>query len=108
MKSSRAGNSAARAARRFEAAYRSAGLTSSAGLVMNTRLVLTSDTTKVMACRAVPTAASQALGMVHGVPDAAESTNHPSRRQVDAVLFDFHGTLAQVEEPVTWVVAAAA
>lgn len=46
--------------------------------------------------------------MVHGVPDAAESTAHPSRRQVDAVLFDFHGTLAQVEEPVTWVVAAAA
>ncbi|MFI5935412.1 HAD family hydrolase [Actinoplanes sp. NPDC051494] len=46
--------------------------------------------------------------MVHGVPDAAESTAFPTRRQVDAVLFDFHGTLAQVEEPVTWVVAAAA
>ncbi|HEY7272132.1 MAG TPA: HAD-IA family hydrolase [Actinoplanes sp.] len=29
-------------------------------------------------------------------------------RQVDAVLFDFHGTLAQVEDPVTWVIAAAA
>ncbi|MBU2664499.1 HAD-IA family hydrolase [Actinoplanes bogorensis] len=27
---------------------------------------------------------------------------------MDAVLFDFHGTLAQVEDPVTWVVAAAA
>jgi HAD superfamily hydrolase (TIGR01509 family) len=27
---------------------------------------------------------------------------------VDAVLFDFHGTLAQVEDPVTWVLAAAA
>jgi HAD superfamily hydrolase (TIGR01509 family) len=27
---------------------------------------------------------------------------------VDAVLFDFHGTLAQVEEPVRWVRAAAA
>ncbi|PZM88692.1 MAG: haloacid dehalogenase [Actinobacteria bacterium] len=28
--------------------------------------------------------------------------------RVDAVLFDFHGTLAQVEDPVTWVLAAAA
>jgi hypothetical protein len=37
---------------------------------------------------------------VHGVPHAP--------RQVDAVLFDFHGTLAQVEDPVTWVMAAAA
>jgi HAD superfamily hydrolase (TIGR01509 family) len=46
--------------------------------------------------------------MVHGVPDATDSTAHPSRRPVDAVLFDFHGTLAQVEEPVTWVLAAAA
>ena len=45
---------------------------------------------------------------MHGVPDAAESTTLTSRRQVDAVLFDFHGTLAQVEEPVTWVLAAAA
>jgi HAD superfamily hydrolase (TIGR01549 family) len=27
---------------------------------------------------------------------------------VRAVLFDFHGTLAQVEEPIAWVVAAAA
>jgi HAD superfamily hydrolase (TIGR01509 family) len=44
------------------------------------------------------------------VPDAA-STDHPPHqphRQVDAVLFDFHGTLAQVEDPVTWVLAAAA
>jgi HAD superfamily hydrolase (TIGR01509 family) len=52
------------------------------------------------------------LGIVHGVPDAAESTDHPPhtppRRQVDAVLFDFHGTLAQVENPVAWVLAAAA
>ena len=46
--------------------------------------------------------------MVLGVPDAAESTASPSRRQVDAVLFDFHGTLAQVEDPVAWVTAAAA
>ncbi|WP_306205119.1 HAD family hydrolase [Actinoplanes sp. RD1] len=46
--------------------------------------------------------------MVHGVPDAAESTSAAPRRQVDAVLFDFHGTLAQVEDAVTWVTAAAA
>ena len=39
--------------------------------------------------------------MVRGVPE----TEH---RPVDAVLFDFHGTLAQVEDPVAWVVAAAA
>lgn len=32
----------------------------------------------------------------------------PPRRPVEAVLFDFHGTLAQVEDPVAWVVAAAA
>ncbi|XAN42454.1 HAD-IA family hydrolase [Micromonospora schwarzwaldensis] len=32
----------------------------------------------------------------------------PSRRPVEAVLFDFHGTLAQVEEPLAWVRAAAA
>jgi HAD superfamily hydrolase (TIGR01509 family) len=44
------------------------------------------------------------------VPDAVELTDHPPHRprQVDAVLFDFHGTLAQVEDAVTWVVAAAA
>jgi HAD superfamily hydrolase (TIGR01509 family) len=43
------------------------------------------------------------------VPDVADSTDHPPhRRQVDAVLFDFHGTLAQVEDPVAWVLAAAA
>jgi HAD superfamily hydrolase (TIGR01509 family) len=45
------------------------------------------------------------------VPDAVESTDHPPHRparQVDAVLFDFQGTLAQVEEPVRWVRQAAA
>jgi HAD superfamily hydrolase (TIGR01509 family) len=44
------------------------------------------------------------------VPDDVESTDHPPHqpsRQVDAVLFDFHGTLAQVEDPVAWVLAAA-
>ena len=48
---------------------------------------------------------------MHGVPDADESTDHRPhlpRRPVEAVLFDFHGTLAQVEEPVAWVTAAAA
>jgi HAD superfamily hydrolase (TIGR01509 family) len=43
------------------------------------------------------------------VPDVAEPPDHTDpRRQVDAVLFDFHGTLAQVEDPVAWVLAAAA
>lgn len=57
--------------------------------------------------------------MVHDVPDHAESPriSGPSpaqcasvlaRRRLDAVLFDFHGTLAQVEEPVRWVTEAAA
>jgi HAD superfamily hydrolase (TIGR01509 family) len=43
--------------------------------------------------------------MVHDVPDRPLDTG---RRPVDAVLFDFHGTLAQVEDSVTWVTAAAA
>jgi len=50
------------------------------------------------------------LGMVHGVPP--EPTEPPrvprQRRPVDAVLFDFHGTIAQVEDAVEWVHAAAA
>jgi HAD superfamily hydrolase (TIGR01509 family) len=51
--------------------------------------------------------------MVHGVPDSPDSTNTPpgrpaTTRLVDAVLFDFHGTLAQVEDPVAWVQEAAA
>jgi HAD superfamily hydrolase (TIGR01509 family) len=39
-----------------------------------------------------------------------EPTDHPphTSRRIDAVLFDFHGTLAQVEAPVAWVLAAAA
>lgn len=48
----------------------------------------------------VTTGSPRAVGKVHGVPDA-------SSRQLDAVLFDFHGTLAQVEDPVAWVLAAA-
>ncbi|MGC4807878.1 HAD family hydrolase [Micromonospora sp. DT233] len=52
------------------------------------------------------------------MPDHAEPTRPSSpsevdatgasRRPVEAVLFDFHGTLAQVEEPREWVLAAAA
>ncbi|SDY97059.1 haloacid dehalogenase superfamily, subfamily IA, variant 3 with third motif having DD or ED/haloacid dehalogenase superfamily, subfamily IA, variant 1 with third motif having Dx(3-4)D or Dx(3-4)E [Micromonospora pattaloongensis] len=42
-------------------------------------------------------------------PLGPAATAHPApRRRVDAVLFDFHGTLAQVEDPVSWVLAAAA
>lgn len=42
------------------------------------------------------------------MPDHAESLSpSPQRRPVEAVLFDFHGTLAQVEDPISWVTAAA-
>jgi HAD superfamily hydrolase (TIGR01509 family) len=41
------------------------------------------------------------LGIVLGVPDPRQT--EPPR----AVLFDFHGTLVQVEDPVTWVREAA-
>ncbi|WP_442933366.1 HAD family hydrolase [Micromonospora psammae] len=41
----------------------------------------------------------------NGADDAVRSG--ASRRPVEAVLFDFHGTLAQVEEPRDWVLAAA-
>ncbi|MEU5566236.1 HAD family hydrolase [Micromonospora musae] len=43
-----------------------------------------------------------------GGADAVAPRTRPSRRPVKAVLFDFHGTLAQVEEPLDWVVKAAA
>lgn len=33
--------------------------------------------------------------------------SRPTRSPLSAVLFDFHGTLAQVEDPVEWVTAAA-
>ncbi|HEX6873630.1 MAG TPA: HAD-IA family hydrolase [Micromonosporaceae bacterium] len=48
--------------------------------------------------------------MVHGVPlppDDPVAGVPTQRRPIDAVLFDFHGTLAQVEDPVEWVLAAA-
>jgi HAD superfamily hydrolase (TIGR01509 family) len=42
------------------------------------------------------------------VPDqTALPDSRPTRSPLEAVLFDFHGTLAQVEDPVEWVVAAA-
>ncbi|MFC0527784.1 HAD family hydrolase [Phytohabitans kaempferiae] len=42
------------------------------------------------------------------MPDqTALPDSRPARRPLDAVLFDFHGTLAQVEDPVAWVTAAA-
>ncbi|MER7166411.1 HAD-IA family hydrolase [Micromonospora sp. NPDC000207] len=48
---------------------------------------------------------------MHGVSDHAEPPSsratEPYRRPVAAVLFDFHGTLAQVEEAHEWVLAAA-
>jgi len=37
-----------------------------------------------------------------------ESDQTLDQRRIDTVLFDFHGTLAQVEDPVAWVLAAAA
>jgi HAD superfamily hydrolase (TIGR01509 family) len=43
---------------------------------------------------------------VLGVPPALPVP--PQRRPIEAVLFDFQGTLAQVEDPVAWVHAAAA
>jgi HAD superfamily hydrolase (TIGR01509 family) len=61
--------------------------------------------------RRLATGLSGPLGIVHDVPDADDSTRtlpERPRRPVDAVLFDFHGTLAQVEEPIAWVIAAAA
>ncbi|WP_433205059.1 HAD family hydrolase [Dactylosporangium sp. CS-047395] len=39
------------------------------------------------------------------MPQSDES--HPSRRPIEAVLLDFHGTLAQVEDAVRWVTLAA-
>jgi HAD superfamily hydrolase (TIGR01509 family) len=48
------------------------------------------------------------LGMVHDVPESSRpSPLRASRLGADAVLFDFHGTIAQVEDPVDWVVGAA-
>ncbi|HEX5540998.1 MAG TPA: HAD family hydrolase [Micromonospora sp.] len=42
-------------------------------------------------------------------PGGSTAGDRPAlaRRPVDAVLFDFHGTLAQVEDAVAWVTAAA-
>jgi HAD superfamily hydrolase (TIGR01509 family) len=42
-------------------------------------------------------------------PAGAHSTSNGAgpARPIEAVLFDFHGTLAQVEDPISWVRAAA-
>ncbi|MFY1631946.1 HAD family hydrolase [Solwaraspora sp. WMMB335] len=47
------------------------------------------------------------------MPDVPSGPAHAGsdrsrRRPVEAVLFDFHGTLAQVEDPIRWVVQGAA
>lgn len=44
--------------------------------------------------------------MVLDVPNSYGASSY--RQAVQAVLFDFHGTLAQVEDAVDWVLAAAA
>ncbi|MEU0560593.1 HAD-IA family hydrolase [Dactylosporangium maewongense] len=46
-----------------------------------------------------------AHGYRAGVPESAEPPS--TWRPVEAVLLDFHGTIAQVEDPVRWVTAAA-
>jgi HAD superfamily hydrolase (TIGR01549 family) len=46
------------------------------------------------------------MGIVLDVQD--DGPPRPATRRPSAVLFDFHGTLAQVEDPIVWVQAAAA
>ncbi|MFC4047814.1 HAD family hydrolase [Dactylosporangium siamense] len=46
-----------------------------------------------------------AHGYRAGVPESAEPPS--TWRPVEAVLLDFHGTIAQVEDPVRWVTSAA-
>ncbi len=41
------------------------------------------------------------------MPESVEASSALPARSVDGVLFDFHGTLAQVEDAVAWVLAAA-
>src|SRR5207245_11562085 len=48
---------------------------------------------------------AMAVGIVLDVQQADPVT--PGTTPPSAVLFDFHGTLAQVEDPVVWVTAAA-
>jgi HAD superfamily hydrolase (TIGR01549 family) len=47
--------------------------------------------------------------MVHGVPEEPRKAPFvpDEKHPVEAVLFDFHGTIAQVEDAVDWVLAAA-
>lgn len=75
---------------------------------MTTRLVRGCDNSQ---CRRLRPRSPDPVGSLLPVPDAVKSRDHPphpAARPVDAVLFDFHGTLAQVEDPVAWVIAAAA
>ena len=74
---------------------------------MNTRLVRGCDKTQHGIGRMGPSVPPPAVGKVHDVPHVSNPPAHPVR-PVEAVLFDFHGTLAQVEDPLTWVLAAAA
>src|SRR5262252_3042937 len=58
--------------------------------------------------QAEPPSPRQPGGPSPAVPTAATAPSGPSARRTDAVLFDFQGTLAQVEDAVSWVRAAAA
>src|SRR5258705_415538 len=68
------------------------------------------STSVVIPTRLLRSVAVRWVGMVHGVPEEPRKALfvpheiHP----VEAVLFDFHGTIAQVEDAVEWVLAAAA
>jgi HAD superfamily hydrolase (TIGR01549 family) len=50
----------------------------------------------------------QAEPPIPGTSTGSGSSGTVALRRTEAVLFDFHGTLAQVEDAVTWVRAAAA
>ncbi|WP_435869611.1 HAD family hydrolase [Actinoplanes xinjiangensis] len=54
-----------------------------------------------------PSETVRRVGKVHDVPHASNPPAPPVR-PIEAVLFDFHGTLAQVEDALAWVLAAAA
>jgi HAD superfamily hydrolase (TIGR01509 family) len=60
--------------------------------------------------QAEPPSPRQPAGQVGDVPanSAPRGNGAVPIRRVEAVLFDFHGTLAQVEDPISWVHAGAA
>ena len=86
------------AARRRAAAYRSAGL----------RHTHEATERRSRPARSVWCTPCRRSRTGPAVRRAAGRSRPSRRRPVDAVLFDFHGTLAQVEDPVAWVLAAAA